>query len=221
MKRLVLALLLFVAGCGSVPFRETPAVPTVQKSAAELAAGLWTKGRDTLLLRQSALFELRGMKVPLDGIMKLDPVRKTARLVGMNDLGVKLYDISVDREKTTPHSIIPDLAKYPGFADAVGTSVRRIFLSPEPLPSDRLKTGSDSYELTRSEGDKMLRFLLGGPEAQLLEKSSKGGGESWRVRYYQYERLQGIPVPTGIVLDDSEAGYRLTLWIESVEKTDE
>jgi len=41
------------------------------------------------------------------------------------------------------------------------------------------------------------------------------------VRYYRYQRSQGRLFPGGIVLDDERAGYRLTLWIESVEKADE
>jgi len=218
---MLLAACLMLAGCASVPFPETPLVPAVQRSAAQLSGSLWTRGEGTLLIRQAALFEFRGMRVPLDGMMSLDLGKKSARLVGMNDLGVKLYDLEIDRSGTTAHFVVPELARYPLFADAVGNSVRRIFLAPEPLPSDRLKVRRDSYLLTRDEGDKSLSFLIGGSDQQLLEKSCRGKGESWRVRYYQYRSEQGRAVPGGIVLDDNEAGYRLTLWIESVDKSDE
>ena len=62
--------------------------------------------------------------------------------------------------------------------------------------------------------------MFGGTDRQLLEKSCSGKA-SWQVRYYQYGRAQGVLVPGGIVLDDNRAGYRLTLWTESVEKADE
>ena len=105
---------------------------------------------------------------------------------------------------------------------AVAISVRRIFLAPQPAPSDLLERSSTSYLLSRKSGDGgTLRFTFGGAEAQLLEKSSQGAAESWRVRYYQYQRQAGQLFPGGIVLDDQQAGYRLTLWIESVEKSDE
>ena len=218
---LLLSLLFLVSACSTVPFAPTELTPVQPKSAVELCNQLWSKGTDTILIRQSALFELQGMKVPIAGIMKLDLAAKSARLVGMNDMGVKLYDISVDQTTSKANFIIPDLAKYPDFAEAVAVSVRRIFLAPEPLPSDNLTISAKSYLLSRDSEEGQLKFLFGGAEAQLLEKTFRGKAGSWQVRYYQYQRLQGNLLPGGIVLEDELARYRLTLWIESVEKSDE
>jgi hypothetical protein len=221
--RLILAALLFLmSACSTVvPFAPTELIPSAPRSAAELSAGLWDSGSGSLLIRQSALFELAGMRVPIAGIMKFDLAARSARLVGMNDMGVKLYDISVDRSSSLANFVMPELARYPGFTEAVAASVRRIFLEPVPSPADALTLTPTSYLLTRETGDGTLRFLFGGTETQLLEKSCRGKGASWQVRYYQYQRKQGSLVPGGIVLDDDRAGYRLTLWIESVEKSDE
>jgi hypothetical protein len=215
------ALLLLAGGCASVPFARTELTPTHPRTARELSRGIFSSEAGSLLIRQSALFELQGMKVPIAGIMKLDLASKEARLVGMNDMGVKLYDISVTAASSQAHFVIPDLARYPGFAEAVALSVRRIFLDPVPSPGDTLKRTPEEYLLSREGGAGTLRFSFGGADAQLLEKSCRGPAESWRVRYYQYQRQQGRLVPGGIVLDDDRAGYRLTLWIESVENTDE
>lgn len=218
---LLLALLFLASGCSTVPFAPTQLTPTLPTSSAELCGKLWNSGTGSLMIRQSALFELEGMRVPIAGIMKLDLAARSARLVGMNDMGVKLYDISVDRTKSQANFIIPDLARYPGFAEAVAASVRRIFLEPVPSPGDALTLSPTSYLLTRDSADETLHFLFGGAQAQLLEKSYSGKAGSWRVRYYQYQERQGSLVPGGIVLDDDQARYRLTLWIESVEKGDE
>lgn len=216
------ALLLLAGGCAGVPFARTELTPTLPLSAAQLSGGIWSAGSGSLLIRQSALFELAGMRVPIAGVMKLDLAGKSARLVGMNDMGVKLYDISVDAASSQAHFVIPELARYPGFAEAVAASVRRIFLAPHPSPDDALERTSERYLLTRESGaGGALRFSFGGADAQLLETSCRGPAESWRVRYYQYQRRQGRLFPGGIVLDDDRANYRLTLWIESVEKTDE
>ena len=174
------------------------------------------------MIRQSALFEFEGLRVPIMGVMKLNLSTKTARLVGMNDMGLKLYDISVDVDSSQANFIIPDLTRNPGFAEAVAVSVRRIFLSPEPAPDDMLKRTPTSYLFTRKvDSEGTLDFTFGGAEVQLLEKLRRGPAESWSIRYYQYRRQQGYLFPGGIVLDDERAGYRLTLWNESVEKTDE
>lgn len=221
-RLLLTALLLLVSACATVPFAPTELTPTVPRTAAELSGALWNSGTGSLMIRQSALFEFEGMRVPIMGVMKLDLTAKRARLVGMNDMGVKLYDISVNASSSQAHSIIPDLARNPGFAEAVAASVRRIFLTPEPAADDTLERTSTNYLLTRKNGaGGTVRFKLGGADAQPLEKSYRGPAESWRVRYYHYQRRQGNLFPGGIVLDDERAGYRLTLWIESVEKTDE
>jgi len=215
-------LLLMLTGCATVPFPDTDLTSTTPRTAAELSASLWNYGVGNLLIRQSALFELEGMKIPITGVMKLDLSAKVARLVGMNDMGVKLYDISVDKVSNRANFIVPNLASYPGFAEAVAVSVRRIFLAPEPAQGDTLVRTHDTYLLSRNNSSGgTIRFTLGGADTQLLEKTFRGADESWRVRYYQYQQNQGQLFPGGIVLDDDRAGYRLTLWIESVEKTDE
>ena len=100
--------------------------------------------------------------------------------------------------------------------------MRRIFLTPAPAADDTLERTPTHYLLTREDDDGgRLRFTFGGAEAQLLEKTALGPAASWRVRYYQYQPQSGYLFPAGIVLDDEGAGYRLTLWIESVEKADE
>lgn len=219
---LLTALMLLTTACTTVPFVPTELVRTTPRSAAELSGGLWNSGRESLMIRQSALFEFEGARLPITGIMKLDLAAKGARLVGMNDMGVKLYDISVDTTSSQAHFIIPDLASYPGFSEAVAVSVRRIFLAPEPAPDDTVERTATSYLLTRKRDDGVtIRFTLGGADAQILEKSWRGPDESWRVRYYQYQRRQGQFFPGGILLEDDLAGYRLTLWTESVDKIDE
>lgn len=221
-RPLIAMILLLTSACATVPFVSTDLTPTAPRTAAELTGALWNAGTGNVIIRQTALFEFEGMRIPITGVMKLDLAAKSARLVGMNDMGVKLYDISVDATSSNAHFIIPDLAGYPGFPEAVAISVRRIFLTPQPDPGDAFERTPTYYLLTRDDGSGgTFRFTFGGAEAQLLEKSFRGAAGSWRVRYYQYQHQQGRLFPGGIVLDDERAGYRLTLWIESVEKTDE
>lgn len=219
---LVMSLMLMMTACTTVPFKATELVQTTPRTAAELVGALWNSGTGSLMIRQSALFEFEGAQVPVTGVMKLDLAGKSARLVGMNDMGVKLYDISITETSSQANFIIPYLDIYPGFSEAVAVSVRRIFLSPEPATDDSVERTSSTYLLTRERGDgTSIRFILGGTDLQLLEKYCRGPAESWRVRYYQYQRRQGQLFPSGILLEDKRAGYSLTLWTESVDKSDE
>ena len=217
----LLAASLFAAACGTVPFRPTEPVATGPTSPSALAGGLWTSGKGTFLIRQSVLFEFGGNRIPMTGILRLDTGEKTARLVGMDSMGIKLFDLGVDRRSATRYHVLPALDRYPGFAGAVGNSVRRIFLDPEPSGDDALRIEPYRYLLSRERDGTSTLFVLGGKERQLMEKYRSGPGERWRVRYYEYTTRGDVPVPGGIVLDDERAGYRLTLWVESVERADE
>jgi len=217
----LLAALLSAAACATAPFRPTEPTRTRPTTAAALAGNLWTAGKGSFLIRQSVLLEFQGARIPMVGILKLDTGNKTARLVGMDDLGVKLFDLSVDRGSSRTHYTLPALDRTPGLAVAVSDSVRRIFLEPEPAEDDALAIDADQYRLSRDREGTSIRFHLGGQDAQLLKKSCTGPKERWEVRYHEYRRRLDVPVPGGIVLDDYRAGYRLTLWTESVERVDE
>ena len=213
----VLLLALFgcaLAGCASVPFAAPELVPTRQLTTAELVGTGWDAGGQTLRLRQSGLFEWHGRRLVLDGLVQLDGKEHTARLVGMNELGVKAFDLTVTPGGLEEHFLLPELAATPGLAAAVGGAVRRIYLAPRPRTDDRLVIEARDYRLERRDTDREIRFVFGGPQPLLLETRMKSADEEWRVRYYQYRPTAGRWLPGGVILDDRRAGYRLTLWLE-------
>ncbi len=221
MRRLAILLVLLAAtGCSGVPFKPPAPAPTRRLSAGDLLDGLWNRGERVWRIRQSALFEFHGAKVPMGGFLLLDAGRREARLVGLNDMGVKLFDLTVTASGQRENYLFPELARIPGVSGAIAGAVRHIFLAPQPQPGDRLRIEATDYLLTRSKGEEEIRFTFGGPEPLLLEKRVQGGGEKWGVRYFEYRPAAGAMVPGGIVLDDAR-GYRLTLWLEEVKTNDE
>lgn len=214
-----LLFLLLTTGCAQLPFPPAPAVPTRQLTAEALLQGLWTSGDRIWRIRQTALFEFRGAKMPMDGFLRLDSGRGEARLVGLNDLGVKLFDLSVTPEGYEEHYLFPDLARIPGVSGAIAGAVRHIFLAPQPAGTDTLEIGTTEYRLKRT-GTEQVLFIFGGPGANLLEKRVQGDGEAWRARYFTYRPVGPAQVPSGILLEDERGGYRLTLWLEEVKADD-
>jgi hypothetical protein len=215
----LLLCLALLAGCAPAPpFAPTPMAPTRQLTAQELIEPLWT--REAWRIRQSALFEFGGARVPMAGFLLLDPQGGTARLVGLNDMGVKLFDLEVFREGFREHFLLPELGRYPQMSRAVADSVRRIFLAPQPEIGDALHIGGRDYRLSRG-ADSHTTFLFGGSGATLLEKNRQGEGEDWRVRYFEYRQAGTFLVPGGILLEDRLANYRLTLWLDEVRKDHE
>jgi hypothetical protein len=211
---LLLAVLL--GGCASIPF-ETPHLgPTRQLTTVDLLGPFWLGHTAVYRIRQSGLFQLRGMKLPIEGFMELDANRRKARLVALEGMGLKLFDLTVTADTVEVNYLMPDLQKHPGLAEAVADSVRRIFFQPQPSLADRLEIGSRDYRLQRAGADD-LSFVFGGEPPLLLEKRSVGLSGDWWVGYYQYRQLVGRQIPEGIFLQDRWAGYTLTLWLESVK----
>lgn len=218
----ILALLLTLTGCGGVPFAAPEKValrPGV--TATELAASVWTAQQGSFQLRQTVLFEFRGARVPMAGLMRLDLTQGQVRLVAMNDLGVKFFDLEVSKGGEQLHYLLPDLAKIPHFAEAVAASVRRVFLTPRPDGSEALDRTASLCQLARPYRGDEVRFTFGGAGTRLLATEVDRDQESWRVRYFEYQTAGTTLYPRGIVLDDRLAGYRLTLWQEEVKRIDE
>jgi hypothetical protein len=215
-------MLLALAGCAGAPFAP-PELAAVRPrvTAQELAGGAWTAQAGVYRLRQTVLFEFRGARVPMSGMMRLDLGERKARLVAMNDLGVKFFDLAVDERGEELNYLLPDLAEIPRFSEAVAASVRRVFLTPRPAPGDALRLAEKRYLLERSSGGGVTRFVFGGNDPQLIETGVETEEEDWKVRYFEYRKAGETVYPRGIVLDDRLAGYRLTLWLEEVERLDE
>ena len=218
----ILSLLLTLAGCSGVPFVKPDTVAVRSDvTASQLAAEVWTAQPGVFQLRQTVLFEFRGTRVPMAGLMRLDLTHGQLRLVALNDLGVKLFDLEVTQTGEQQNYLLPDIAKIPHFTEAVAASVRRVFLTPRPDGSETLGLTANRYQLTRPNPSGETRFTFGGSGSQLLATEVDGTQEDWKARYFEYQTVGTILYPRGIVLDDRIAGYRLTLWQEEVKRIDE
>lgn len=216
----VMCLLLF--GCGRLPFAPVETAPVRNDvTAAQLSAATWTAQSGIYHLRQTVVFEFRGARVPMIGMMRLDLGQRKARLVAVNDLGVKFFDLEVDETGVVEHYLLPNLAQFAHFSEAVASSVRRVFLAPHPSRNDTLTLDVDHYVLQRPYNDGTVHFVFAGRQPQLVETEVATEHIHWRARYFEYRRFEPISYPRGIIFDDDMAGFRLTMWLEGVEKVDE
>jgi hypothetical protein len=171
-------------------------------------------------LRQTAKFSFRVREVPMIGMMELDTRRNEARLVAVNQMGVKLFDLTVSEEGVSENYLLPQLAGYPRFSEAVAISLRRIFLAPGPQPEvDVLQEAAEGYRLSGERDGEPIAFLFGGDPVRLVEKSALGPKDDWRVVYLDYQQDSGLSFPREIVLEDRRAGYRLDLRIDNVRQS--
>lgn len=215
-----LGFFLVAAGCARLVLEPGERVPTRPTSAEALAAKVWTTKPGIRYLRQTALFESGGVKVAADGLLRFDPAARTARLVALNEVGLKLFDLTVTQDSVAENFLLPDLAKAQGFSAAVATCLRAVFLAYEPRGSDRLETGPETHELSRRDGDGRLTCVFGGEETLLL-KEYEGEEQSWSVRFFDYRPEGSLLLPGRTVFADRRAGYRVSLWLREVKEAHE
>jgi len=216
------SLLFCLFGCTRIPFALPETAPVQSDmTAARLASNAWPAQVGVYRLRQTVLFEFRGARVPMAGVMRLDLSARMARLVAMNDMGVKFFDLTITEKDEEQHYLLPKLSQFPHFTEAVAASVRRVFLAPRPEQSDALVLTKDHYLLQRHYKGGTVCFDFCGRQPQLIETKVSTEQERWQAQYFEYQTAGKISYPRGIILEDNIAGYRLTLWLDEVEKLDE
>lgn len=214
MKSLLLLVLACTLGCAHGPFPAAERVPTDPAvGAAELIAVHWPPRGVGLRVRQTAVLEIRGSRMPMIGLVQLTPGGESLRMLALNDLGVKLLDVSVTEQAVEAHYVLPGLERQAGLVEVVAESARRVFLTPRPTAEDRVVAGATSYRIEHRAGGATTTHTYAGSPPQLIETA----GAEWSVDFYQYRDTGGGVHPTGIVLADRAAPYRLTLWIEEVK----
>lgn len=191
---------LLLAACAPPPAMHAG----VPGSCGPGASRLWMQSERSWLLRQTALLETGPTRLTMNALLRLDMAQRSARLVAMDDFGVKLFDLTVTATGEERHFLLPALARIPGIDGQIAAAVRRIYLLP-------VTDGPDAAGIDQ---------LLACDSGLLLERSRQFRHESWQVRYLNYREESGIQHPAQVVVDDRGGGWRLTVWTEEV-KNDE
>nr|WP_320050713.1 hypothetical protein [uncultured Desulfuromonas sp.] len=208
---------LTLSACGRPALPPHAAGVVEGLEAQQLVTNHWLSGTNRYLCRQSGVLKLRWREVPLQGVLRIDGGLHEARLVAMDSMGVKLFDLSVTPDDMTLNYLLPLLEDHPQLPKVVADSVRRIFLTPQPTVADRLqpRVVGQPYRLDSATDDGTV-FTFGGDPIRLQETRVDVTGEDWQVDYFDYAQFGALWVPRMIVLDDEN--YRLTLWMEEVRQ---
>ena len=218
---LLVAVLIFTAvGCASVPFEEPARTPLSETDPGRMLDGF----RQRLPARHNLLNALTfriGWYDPVSalGYIAVEPESGRIHAVCINQLGVKIFDITADPNGVTNHFGLTDRLRSRFFTKALGSDFRRIWF--DRVPEGRVETVTDRYAMEfRSERNGgILIHVFGGPDAALLEKRFEIEGDMrWRVKYYDYRMEAGALHPGGIVLDNWDAGYRMILRLKEVSE---
>lgn len=209
---MVVLALVFVVACAPYPQRLELREPCPQElSAGMVVADHWLAAADTWRLRQSALLELRGRKLALEGFMILDLAQQRLHMVAMNDMGLVLFELIVTPEGQELRRALSQLQQQPGLAEGIASSLRRIYLEPRPQKTDSAQMHKTSLRLWRPVANGDLSFVFD-CDGRLRETRQRSATQEWQVVYENYQLIAERGVPEKIVMSDLQQAVTLTLW---------
>jgi hypothetical protein len=214
---LVFLLMLAAAGCGSMPFPETVLVPIGPGDPRNLER-FQRSMPERFQLLNTVVFEYNWRKFSGIGYVDIDTRNKLFKVVCLNPMGVKLFELSGDQNSTTSHYAIAAFARYGDIAAAVSNDIRRIYFDLAPSPEARIWKRKYRISFFQPCGPGDMEYVFAGAGGDLVEKNYyEDGGIVWQASYYEYREQNGKRFPQGIIFLHYRHGYRLIVKVKEIK----
>ena len=213
----LLFMLILVAGCESVPFKKAPDEPYASTDPAAIRARFQESIPEKLRLLNTIVFEYNWTTFSGVGFVDVDTAERTCSLVCINQMGVKLFEISIDKESINTIFALPEFTAKGNFGKMVGEDIKRIYF--DLVPSGEAAADKKKFSLVfrQREGAGTAEYVFSGPDHYLTEKTYyEKGSPVWRVSFYEYLSKDGKIYPGGTILKNYLYGYRLIVRLKEV-----
>ena len=211
---ILLALLSTFAGCAK-PYTPPAEFSPLPSGTRVACAHPFSALEDTLHLRQTVIWEAGERVQVMQGIMLFDGRQKQVRLLGLSEIGIKLFDLTVGRDGHEVHLLAPVLGPTRELlARQVAQSVRRVFLTYPDMETAQAFVGPDAVILTDHTGDGNL-VLECLPPGEMVRRVWSPD-HRWEADLDDSSRRNDLPLPGRIVYQDHRAGYVLTILLHEV-----
>jgi hypothetical protein len=211
---LLVILLSTSAGCG-IPYAPPENFSPLPSGIHIACAHPFSALKDPLHLRQTVIWEAGERVQVMQGIMLLDGRQKQVRLLGLSEIGIKLFDLTVRGDGHEVHLLAPVLGPARELlARQVARSVRRVFLTYPDMEAAQAFIGPGSVILADHTGDGNLALECSPPGEPARRVWSPD--QRWEAKLDDYSRMNDLPLPGRIAYQDHRAGYALTIVLHEV-----
>jgi hypothetical protein len=215
MKRFVLAIplvFLLVTGCATEHFSRPQQISIRDIQPEQLLDRFRNNLPETVHSLNSVVFDYAGINFLGLGFVEIDRSKDSFRVICLNPMGVKLFDLSGDRSGTTTNFAIEPIAKYGEIGAAVAADIRRIYFDLLPPSGTEPRRGEYRVSYGSSTPTGIQEHIYAGVEGDLIEKRFYSDQFiSWQVTYHDYRNIGGKRYPYGIVLTNYRDGYQLVI----------
>ncbi|NVN97879.1 MAG: DUF3261 domain-containing protein [Geobacteraceae bacterium] len=209
---LLIILLLCAAACTPAVFPKGQSVLINNVNPAELVERYKSSLPETLNSLNSVVFDYAGIKFLGLGFIEIDRKNESFRVVCLNPMGVKLFDLSGDKIGTVTNFAIEPMAKQGDIAALVAADIRRIYFNSVLEKYVELRHGEHELLFGGGTPSGYLEHIYSGINGDLAEKRFyKDQFISWQVSYHDYRSIDGKRFPHGIVLTNYRDGYQLVI----------
>jgi len=218
-KKIILPLILviFIAGCSSVPFKHTDYQSFENTDPEILMSNFAAKLPVEFEMLNSAIFKYRHLRFSALGVTRVDTVKESIDSAGFNHLGVLLFDLTLNKGKVESRYIFPEFTKHGDFATVMLKDIESIYF--ERIPSSSVVVKKDKHKIVFSKNLERgsLEYVFSGEGNFLAEKNYyEGKNKVWSVSYYDYVFNNGLVYPKNIVLRHYKHGYELIIKLKEI-----
>ena len=219
MKYLVITwiMVLCLAGCSTIPFQSAPVMSMEKVEPGFVKEQFSLMLPDRFQIISTIAFEYKGQSMSFIGYSDIDAKEKIFTVAGINQVGIKLFEITGNSDKTELKFAIEEFTKKGNFTEAVAGDIRKIYFNRLPADSSKVYKKKHEIVFVQDEPGAIIEFVFAGPGNLLVEKRCIVDNQAiWRVNYYEYREKNGKLHPAGIILENIKYGYKLIMRLKEI-----
>lgn len=201
-----------------MPFRKTSYVSMESADAATVLRNFRERSPERLQLLNTIVFQYGRNRFSAIGYIDINAAEGSFRVAGINPMGIKLFELSGDKDNVVSHFAMPELTKRGNFVAFMGEDIRRIYL--DMIPNSKAKIEKKKFKLIFKEpyGPGVMKYVFAGVDRDIVEKSYyEDNMLVWQVSYYEYQQHKKKSYPTGIIFKNYKYGYKLIVRLKEIQ----
>jgi hypothetical protein len=209
--------ILFLCACTRVAFESAPRVRLNEKNPERIRAHFANALPLQFQRVDTLTFQYGGRRMSAIGITDVDMEAESFKVVGLNPLGIKLFDLSGDMRTINSRFVAPAFSQHKNFAQSIAQDIRRIYFHRIPASSADVSVGKYQAVYQNKEGHERLTYIFSGEIPRLTSKQlCRNNNIQWRVQYFEYVKINNHIHPGKIYLKNHKYNYQLTIVLKEI-----
>lgn len=206
-----------LGACNNIPFKKTELVAIDIKCPGKIVSDHNRQQPEKFTVLNSIVFHYYWKTFSGLGVCKADIKQNEVTVVGMTQMGIKLFEISEHGGLIKYDYAVEEFRKHRKFPETLIRDIHKMYFNK--ITDNNRKITKTKYKIFCSVPHKNgeLHYIFGGEKLYLLEKKYIKNNEAmWKVSFYNYILRNGRRYPKGIVLNNKKDDYSLIIKLKEI-----